>query len=91
MEIDLTAVTDEVAAKIWDARLLFTLGQKPYAELTLGEKNSIKEQILPVVFHAVPVIEKAVKEKIDREVEWEVEYTSAAAALEIVREEIKNL
>jgi hypothetical protein len=70
MDIDLTAVADEVAEKIWDARLMLT-GQKPYAELDLQHKNVIKEQILPVLFHAVPVIEKSIKGKIDREVIWE--------------------
>lgn len=83
MEIDLTAVADEVAEKFWDARSMLT-GRPPYAELDLQTKNSIKEQILPILFHTVPVVEKAVKAKIDREVIWE----SGASD---VRNQIKDL
>jgi hypothetical protein len=90
MEIDLTAVADEVAETIWDSRIMIH-GRPPFAQLTLAQKNALKEQILPAIYYTVPIVEKAIKDKIDREVEWEVEYTSAAAALEIVREEIKNL
>jgi hypothetical protein len=93
MEIDLTAAADEVAEKIWDSRLMLT-GNNPYAELSLQEKNVIKEQILPVLFHTVPIVEKAVKGKIDREIQWETEAENveeAQADLNSIRGQIKNL
>lgn len=93
MEIDLTAVADEVAAKIWDARLMMS-GEQPFEELPLQVRNNIKEQILPVLFHAVPVIEKSIKDKIDREIQWETDANSwneAQAELESIRGQIKEL
>jgi hypothetical protein len=93
MEIDLTAVADEVAAKIWDARLMMS-GEKPYAELELGHQNAIKEQILPVLFYTLPIVEKAVKDKIDREIMWNSNANNceeAQANLNSIRDEIKNL
>jgi hypothetical protein len=93
MEIDLTAVADEVAAKIWDARLMMS-GEKPFEELPLQVRNNIKEQILPVLFHSVPVIEKSIKDKIDREIMWVSNSNNceeAQANLNSIRDEIKNL
>lgn len=93
MEIDLTAVADEVAEKIWDARLMLT-GQAPYAELDLQTKNAVKEQILPVLFHAVPVVEKSIKDKILRDIDWtpwSEDWNECHTQLEDIQREIKDL
>ena len=68
MELDLTTMADEIAASIWDARALQHM-QGPYAELSIDTQNKLKESILPVMFHAIPIVERVVKEKFQKDVE----------------------
>ena len=67
MELDLTSMADEIAARIWDARDSQHM-QGPYAELSIDTQSKLKEAILPVMFHAIPVVKREVESKFEKDV-----------------------
>lgn len=67
MELDLTAIVDQTAEKMWNARLMFT-GADPWAETDLNIKNVFKEQILGPIFHSSEFVVDAVKQQLIRQI-----------------------
>lgn len=59
MNIDMTTVTEEAAAKVWDE--LNGGGAAPFHEQDSMIQYSVKAKVLPVVLTVVPVIEQAVE------------------------------
>lgn len=63
MEIDKRQVIEDVAAKIWEAS--DPLGMKgPLEDQDKMIQFNLKNSVLPVAHHALPVIEQHVKNKI---------------------------
>jgi hypothetical protein len=62
MEIDMTTLTEEAAAVVWDE--LNGGAAAPYAEQDDMIQYSVKAKVLPVVNVVIPVVEQAVKEKL---------------------------
>lgn len=63
MEIDKTQLTHDVAAKIWAAEDFFGVNG-PLEEQDKIVQFNLKTKIVPVLIHALPVMEAHVKEKI---------------------------
>lgn len=57
--IDMTTLTDEAAAKVWDE---LNAGEaSPFHEQSDMVQFSVKSKVLPVILTVVPVVEKAVE------------------------------
>lgn len=63
MEIDKTQLTDDVAAAIWASRDPLGMAA-PFAEQDAMVQFWMKNDVLPVINHTLPLIEKTLKAKI---------------------------
>lgn len=62
VEIDMTTITDEAAARVWDE--LNGGGAAPFAEQDDMIKYSVRSKVLPVVLTVLPVVQEAVETSI---------------------------
>jgi hypothetical protein len=62
MNIDMTTITDEAAAKVWDD--LNGGAAAPFHEQDAMLQFSVKAKVLPVVTTVVPVVQQAVERSI---------------------------
>lgn len=59
MDIDLTSINEEAAARVWDE--LNGGGAAPFAEQDAMIKYSVMAKVLPVVLTVLPVVQEAHK------------------------------
>lgn len=64
-DFDLTEMMETICSDYWDARILID-GRGPWAEQSNDTKNQLKEQVLPWVYRASPLVLKKMEQDMHR-------------------------
>lgn len=64
-DFDLTDLMETILSDYWDSRILFD-GRKPWSEVDMDTRNALKENVLPWIFRAEPLISAKIKSDVAR-------------------------
>jgi hypothetical protein len=64
-DTDLTDLMETIVSDYWDSRILIDQ-RKPWAEVDMDTRNTLKESILPWIFRAEPLIMAKLKSDVAR-------------------------
>jgi hypothetical protein len=62
MELDMTTLTEEASAKVWDE--LNGGAAEPFAEQSDMIKYSLRSKVLPVILTVLPVVQQAIEQSV---------------------------
>lgn len=80
---DLTDMMETICSDWWDSRIMLD-GRTPWSEQTVATKNQLKENVLPWIFRAAPLLQAKAHE-LDRR------FIEQARAAEVSDSEIIDL
>lgn len=67
-DFDLTDLMERILSDYWDSRIMLD-GRKPWSEVDMDTRNTLKENILPWIFRAEPLISSKIKSDVARFIE----------------------